>query len=80
MRALSLPQANRCETAKTPHCRCRCGGAFHGINRGKTDEANPVFFAELPAEDPHHIDSPEQKKAKKRRAREEQRSLFEQGA
>jgi len=23
-------QAMRCETAKYPRCKCRCGGAFHG--------------------------------------------------
>ena len=24
-------QADRCETAMHPRCKCRCGGAMHGI-------------------------------------------------
>ena len=25
-------QAMRCETAKHERCKCRCGGAFHGVH------------------------------------------------
>lgn len=75
MRALSLRQASRCETAKTPHCKCRCHGALHGINRaekqtadGRTgDPLDQGFFEALPADDPHHIDDAETKKQKRRK-------------
>lgn len=30
MRPLSEERASACEQAKTPRCRCRCGGALHG--------------------------------------------------
>lgn len=46
MKALSERQAARCEDAKTPRCRCRCGGVLHGCGRG-------VDFRALPPEDPH---------------------------
>ena len=29
-RALTNSQASRCENAKHPVCRCRCGGRLHG--------------------------------------------------
>ena len=62
LKSLSLRQAQRCETAKNPTCKCRCGGKLHGIGRAKDPDA--AFFNELPDEDPHHIDSAEQKRAK----------------
>lgn len=34
MNSLSLKQAQRCEDAAEPMCKCRCGGAFHGAKRG----------------------------------------------
>jgi hypothetical protein len=46
MRPLSDRQANACEHAKTPKCRCRCKGAFHGAAR--VDDRS-----QLPAGDPH---------------------------
>lgn len=68
MRALSLAQASRCETAKNPGCRCRCHGAMHGKKRSgeATDEIDREFFEQLPDDDPHHIRSVEENK---RRAR-----------
>jgi hypothetical protein len=49
-----MKQAQRCETAKTPRCRCRCGGLLHGAARGKSAEGdNAEFFESLPDDDPH---------------------------
>ena len=48
MRQLSQTQANRCENATTPRCRCRCGGAFHGAARVTKDE-----LGLLARDDPH---------------------------
>ena len=45
MNALSAKAAANCENAKTPVCRCRCGGRFHGSARMK--------ISELPLDDPH---------------------------
>lgn len=74
MKSLSLRQAQRCETAKHPTCKCRCGGALHGAARGKDPDS--AFFAELPDEDPHHIDDAQQKKTKvAKRAVEAERRL-----
>lgn len=49
MRPLTERQANRCENAKHPRCRCRCKGAFHGKGRVVSGE-----FSLLPADDPHY--------------------------
>ncbi len=46
MKALSLRQAGKCEHAKKPRCRCRCGGVLHGAARVERVE-------ELPFGDPH---------------------------
>lgn len=46
MRALSARQAQRCEDAANPRCRCRCGGALHGAHRGRVES--------LELSDPHH--------------------------
>lgn len=54
-RALSAAAATRCEEARDPRCRCRCGGAAHGLRRGPTWE--------LPPEDPHHSRMPEELQA-----------------
>lgn len=63
MRALSLAQASRCETAKNPSCHCRCHGALHGRKRGgeATDAIDREFFEKLPEDDPHHVRSNEEK-------------------
>lgn len=72
MKALSLKQAARCETAKTPKCKCRCHGALHGSRRNLAEWDGPVdqqFFEALPADDPHHIDDAETKKRKRKERR-----------
>lgn len=71
MRALSVKQADRCETAEGHTCRCRCGGKFHGSRRGE----GVGFFNALPADDPHYIASP----AAKRAAKREQQQLAKKG-
>lgn len=47
MLPLSQGKAAQCENAKSParQCRCRCGGALHGVARGAVQD--------LPDEDPH---------------------------
>lgn len=44
-RPISRGQAQSCEEAQEPKCKCRCGGALHGAARG--------LVTELPADDPH---------------------------
>jgi len=61
LRALSLTQANRCETAKHPNCRCRCGGGLHGSRR-LLENATREDFEALPEDDPHHLPTKEEKK------------------
>ena len=66
MRALSERQAAACETASRPVCRCRCGGVFHGA--GRNDEiVTREFFEGLAPDDPHHIQSAEEIRERKRR-------------
>lgn len=69
MKALSVSQANRCENAEHPNCRCRCGGAFHGGKRVNAADGGRQVFEELPEDDPHHLPTKEEKKrrAEKRR-------------
>ena len=66
MRALSLRQANRCETAKNKVCRCRCGGALHGAARDLATGREREFFEELPADDPHHLPTKAERKQKRK--------------
>jgi hypothetical protein len=66
-RALSRREADRCETACEPECKCRCGGAKHGAARG----TGLTFFNSLPEDDPHYIPSKEAKAAAKKRAADE---------
>jgi hypothetical protein len=55
-RALSLRQAQNCENAIGEVCRCRCGGALHGIARaGKDKPPEREFFTTLPEGDPHYL-------------------------
>lgn len=58
-RALTFKQANTCENATSPkyRCKCRCGGACHGIARIVSDR---LAFQELPVGDPHRLDDPKQ--------------------
>jgi hypothetical protein len=53
MRTLSERQASQCEGARTPRCRCRCGGALHGANRVVASE-----LPQLASTDPHRINPP----------------------
>lgn len=50
MRALSLAQASRCETAKNPGCRCRCHGAMHGVKRMEDRSGYVLVDDGLPGE------------------------------
>lgn len=52
-RGLSYLAARSCEEACEDKCECRCGGALHGAKRIGADR--PLGFAELPADDPHHV-------------------------
>lgn len=65
MRALSVRQASRCETALNHKCRCRCGGRFHGARRILTPE-DRAMFEQLPEDDPHHIVSVAEQKQRAR--------------
>jgi hypothetical protein len=74
-RALSEKQAQRCEQATTPRCKCRCGGQFHGSKRAGEATPDRSFFESLPTDDPHALP----KKWGKRRTlfqRDGQRDLF----
>ena len=71
MKSLSVRQAARRETARHKTCRCRCGGALHGMAR--CIEPTAAFFAALKLDDPHHVDSPDERKVKRKLKREEQR-------
>lgn len=71
MRALSLRQAARCETAKHPTCRCRCHGALHGAKRNFIEEDRQnleerEFYEGLPADDPHHLPTKEEQRRKRK--------------
>ena len=52
-RPLTLKQAQNCENAREPVCKCRCGGALHGAKRGG-DTPTATFFETLPEDDPHY--------------------------
>ena len=85
MRALSLRQASRCETAKHKTCKCRCGGALHGVNRAETEEPEREFFEALHQDDPHHLPTKQEQRQKrkdrafvKKAASRGQRLLWEQ--
>lgn len=67
VRALSLREISRCEAAQERVCKCRCGGALHGVARG----AGAKFFAGLPSDDPHHFVTPEARKAREQQERDE---------
>lgn len=54
MRQLSERQARNCEEARTPRCRCRCGGRLHGVKRGGNNPER-TFYEDLPDDDPHHL-------------------------
>lgn len=61
MRALSLRQAITCEIAMAPRCKCRCHGTFHGRQAGLMRlDVDPLYFQQLPDEDPHKVKAPVQ--------------------
>src|SRR5579864_8773459 len=49
-RYLTQREADRCENAKEPVCKCRCGGAKHGAARVPSGGD----FSVLPVDDPHY--------------------------
>jgi hypothetical protein len=67
MRALSVRQAARCETAFFDKCRCRCGGKFHGARR--VLDADRERFEALAEDDPHHIPTEAEKRLARKLAR-----------
>jgi hypothetical protein len=74
MRALSLTQAKRCESSQHGRCRCRCGGALHGAQRGLDED----FFHTLPESDPHRATVRAEKQPRPRKRRDTgQGYLFE---
>lgn len=60
-KSLSLKQAQNCENAKEPVCKCRCGGALHGAKRGG-ETPGLDFFEGLPSDDPHRLLSQDEKR------------------
>ena len=49
-RFLTQREADRCEQAQEPVCKCRCGGVKHGAKRVPAGGDYSV----LPMDDPHH--------------------------
>lgn len=76
-RSLSHAEIVQCERATQPTCECRCGGALHGANRAPAGAARD-FFEGLPADDPHHLQTREEKRearrTSRRRGRDEERA------
>lgn len=63
IKPLSFREAERCENAREPACKCRCGGAKHGAKRGTGEQLGfRSFYEALPDEDPHHIPSDKERK------------------
>ncbi len=65
---LSLREAKNCEEARTKRCHCRCRGLLHGAKRAGAITPDD-FFGKLPADDPHHIDTKEHRRAQRIAAR-----------
>lgn len=76
MRANSQEHVERCETATTPatQCRCRCGGLCHG-RRLVAQGAGREAFEQLPADDPHHLQTAAERRAAGREKREGKRRV-----
>ena len=68
LRALSAREISSCEHARSPReaCECRCGGQYHGVARVADDRA---AFEGLPATDPHHLVTADERKRDARIAR-----------
>lgn len=65
-RSLSLREISRCEDAREPACKCRCGGTLHGAKRG----SGQAFFEGLSKDDPHRLQTKAEKAEKKNRERD----------
>lgn len=75
---LSFRQAQRCEEAREPVCKCRCGGRLHGAKRNGASGGSREFFETLPEDDPHHVDSADQRREKRNvRKRAETEARFQ---
>jgi hypothetical protein len=76
-RSLSFHEVRECETATSApsECECRCGGAFHGASRGSNSqqEVGESFFHSLPVDDPHHLQTVQEKRARRSSSRREKR-------
>jgi len=46
-RPLTVSQARGCEEAKGPRCKCRCGGALHGLSHRLYMKIEREFFQNL---------------------------------
>lgn len=74
MKAAGEEHVTRCEGATTPpsRCRCRCGGRCHG-RRLVAGGARREAFEELPADDPHHLQTSAERRAEGKGERERKR-------
>lgn len=75
MKALSLNQANRCETAEGKVCHCRCGGMFHGAKRINAVQDGREAFEQLDEHDPHHLPIKPIKKKREKKTTEVKKPL-----
>lgn len=75
MRAASQEHVTRCEGATTPpsQCACRCGGRCHG-RRLIAQGAGRVSYEALPADDPHHLQTADERRRAAGRKRERTRT------
>jgi hypothetical protein len=77
-RPLNQREADRCEQAEEPVCKCRCGGAKHGAKR--VPAGSPAAaFATLPPDDPHYIPLPKKRMSRSEVRAEIERMRFENG-
>ena len=56
-RALSQSAAARCEAAKHPRCRCRCGGRLHGIGHANYMAQERAILDEQKTIDKSQVDA-----------------------
>lgn len=71
MKSSSREHVTRCEGASTPpsQCRCRCGGRCHG-RRLVAQGAGREAYEALPAADPHHLQTADERRSATSRKRE----------
>lgn len=74
MKAAGEEHVTRCEGASSPpaRCRCRCGGRCHG-RRLVAQGAGREAFEQLPADDPHHLQTVVERRTAERQKREGKR-------